>query len=110
MLVPLEGERQGWRRVDHPVDNIEWAEGFRPRTRRRSISPGQRARIYKRDGYRCVECGCDDEELLTIDHRVPVAKGGTNEDANLQTMCQPCNQRKADSLISPPARLPRSDD
>jgi len=98
-----KGKRQGWRRVDFPAGHLPAAE---PRKRRpvsrtprnRNISPAKRARIYERDQHRCVECGCDDPELLTIDHRVPITKGGTNKDDNLQTMCRPCNQQKADSL------------
>lgn len=34
--------------------------------------------------------------MLTKDHICPRSKGGTDELYNLQTMCQPCNQRKAD--------------
>jgi 5-methylcytosine-specific restriction endonuclease McrA len=59
------------------------------------MSP-RRERIYERDGYRCVECGTD--ENLTLDHRIPKSRGGSNEDSNLQTMCAACNQAKADSM------------
>lgn len=42
----------------------------------------------------------DDNELvlMTRDHIIPRAKGGLDEMNNLQTMCQPCNQIKADNL------------
>jgi 5-methylcytosine-specific restriction endonuclease McrA len=63
------------------------------------MSP-QRERIYERDGYRCVECGT--QEDLTLDHRIPKSRGGSNADDNLQTMCALCNQAKADSM---PAEL-----
>jgi 5-methylcytosine-specific restriction endonuclease McrA len=33
-----------------------------------------------------------------IDHRVPLAKGGTNYPANLVLSCAPCNQRKSAKL------------
>ena len=41
----------------------------------------------------CAKCGATDN--LTIDHIVPRVRGGTNELANLQTLCAPCNQRKS---------------
>ena len=59
---------------------------------RRAVSANLRAQVYARDGLRCVVCGSTDR--LTIDHIVPVSKGGTNDIDNLQSMCQPCNSSK----------------
>jgi 5-methylcytosine-specific restriction endonuclease McrA len=39
-----------------------------------------------------------DEILMTKDHIIPKAKGGSNKLNNLQTMCSRCNQEKRDSL------------
>lgn len=70
--------------------------------KRRSISLGLRRAILERDGYRCVDCGrsprTDSSCVLHIDHRVPLAKGGTNEEANLQTLCDWCNLGKGVDL------------
>lgn len=65
-----------------------------PRTKRakRRISHGQRTRIFERDRYRCVTCGTWED--LTIDHKIPESRGGTDDDENLQTMCRPCNCSK----------------
>lgn len=41
--------------------------------------------IFERDGYRCVECGAT--EQLTIDHKISLIDGGTNDLTNLQTLC-----------------------
>lgn len=59
---------------------------------RLSISPKVRLAIYERDGWRCVSCGSGDD--LTLDHIHPWILGGSDEPANLQTMCRPCNCRK----------------
>jgi hypothetical protein len=65
------------------------------RPRRRTITASVRKRVFERDAYRCVECrGWVD---LTIDHIVPVVRGGTDDEANLQTMCRSCNSRKGTS-------------
>lgn len=58
---------------------------------RKVLSTKVRLAVYKRDGFKCVRCGCSD---LTIDHIIPIAKGGTNEDNNLQTLCRSCNSKK----------------
>jgi 5-methylcytosine-specific restriction protein A len=58
-------------------------------TRRKKISRAKRERIFARDRYRCRDCGVDHD--LTIDHVIPVSKGGTNEVKNLRTLCAPCN-------------------
>lgn len=55
-----------------------------------------RRQIFERDGYRCVEC--DAEDRLEIDHVIPVSKGGSSEEENLQTLCKPCNARKRDRI------------
>lgn len=39
---------------------------------------------------------CHSTENLTIDHKQPVIKGGTNELKNLQCLCKPCNEMKSD--------------
>lgn len=58
---------------------------------KKPISIKARLSVYKRDGFQCVKCGGND---LTIDHIIPIAKGGTNADNNLQTLCRSCNSKK----------------
>lgn len=56
-----------------------------------------RRSLSRRDGYRCVDCHVSGKvQKLTIDHVVPVSKGGTNRLANLRFRCASCNARKAD--------------
>lgn len=51
--------------------------------------------VFQRDGYRCRECGATNKQTrLHVDHIVPVAKGGTNDLSNLQTLCEECNRAK----------------
>lgn len=61
---------------------------------RKPISARNRVRIFARDGYRCVTCGESDPEQLSLDHIVPVSKGGDDDESNLRTLCTPCNSRK----------------
>lgn len=64
----------------------------------RSIPPGIRAAVLDRDGHRCYYCGSTYN--LTIDHIIPVAKGGTSTIENLRTLCGRCNMAKG-SGVSP---------
>ena len=52
----------------------------------------------------CDDCGnkclcCGDETKLTIDHIVPISKGGTNHISNIQPLCYPCNRKKWTQII-----------
>jgi 5-methylcytosine-specific restriction protein A len=48
--------------------------------------------VYTRDNHACRSCGASAD--LSIDHVLPISKGGTNDLTNLQTLCRPCNVRK----------------
>ena len=67
---------------------------------RRTIPLNVRWGVLKRDNYTCRKCGRspgkDKTTELEIDHRIPVAKNGTNDIDNLQTLCHECNQGKKD--------------
>lgn len=62
----------------------------------RHIPRDVRQRVWTRYGGRCAECNAND--YLEYDHIIPVAKGGSNTDANVQLLCRRCNQRKADHI------------
>jgi predicted nucleic acid-binding Zn ribbon protein len=49
-------------------------------------------------GHRCVWCG-NDGIKLTVDHIVPVSKGGSSNIDNIQPLCLPCNARKNDRIM-----------
>jgi len=64
---------------------------------KRSPIPGAlRHEVFKRDGYKCVECGATNQEVrLHVDHIIPISQGGSNELDNLQTLCIDCNLAKS---------------
>lgn len=56
---------------------------------------GRRARIFERDGYRCVYCAGDFPAAeLTLDHVQPRVRGGDHSDGNLVSCCRACNEAK----------------
>lgn len=48
--------------------------------------------IGRRDGFQCAVCGITN--MLTIDHKLAVINGGTNDPENLQLMCKSHNSQK----------------
>lgn len=50
-----------------------------------------RLQVLRRDGYTCQICG---QEGNTVDHIVPLSKGGTDNLDNLQCACKRCNYSK----------------
>ena len=62
----------------------------------RNIPRDVRQRVFQRYGGRCAECGAND--YLEYDHIIPVAKGGSNSDNNVQLLCRRCNLKKSDYI------------
>lgn len=63
----------------------------------RRISDHTRATVIVRDGGRCRSCRRSTN--LEIDHVVPISKGGSSDELNLQTLCRRCNRRKWKKLL-----------
>ncbi|MBC8114130.1 MAG: HNH endonuclease [Candidatus Saccharimonas sp.] len=62
----------------------------------RHITREVRQRVWQKYGGRCAECSAD--QYLEFDHIVPVAKGGSNGDNNVQLLCRKCNLTKSDNI------------
>lgn len=66
------------------------------------MTPQLREKIKKRDKNTCQQCGISvrDEPnlLIEIDHVIPVSKGGTTVEENLQALCWRCNRKKGATL------------
>jgi hypothetical protein len=63
--------------------------------------------VYERFGYICCHCGVNTFNVIrgiqhphepTIDHVIPLAKGGTHTYHNVQLLCRSCNSRKRDTM------------
>ena len=58
-----------------------------PATTRKGMGPSRRARILARFDGTCAYPGCNIADSLQIDHTIPVALGGAEDDANLRPLC-----------------------
>jgi 5-methylcytosine-specific restriction endonuclease McrA len=65
------------------------------------IDDAKRARVLQPG--RCAMCGktpLEDGVKLVVDHKIPKEWGGTNDDANLQPLCEQCNNGKKNHFKS----------
>ena len=67
-------------------------EGFH----RHSIPTDLRRIVWNRDDGKCVKCGS--KENIHYDHIIPVSKGGSTTEKNLELLCQQCNLSKSDRI------------
>lgn len=56
-----------------------------------------RARLMERDNRTCAYCG---KHADTVDHVIPLSKGGRSSWDNTVAACKPCNGRKANRTPS----------
>ena len=90
-------------RAEHAINYKRWGQ----ENREKKAACGQRYRarkvdatiedfdiieVYERDGYTCTYCGSTED--LTIDHIVPLSKGGSHRPENLCVACRSCNSSK----------------
>lgn len=66
---------------------------------RRNFSVSERSAVYTKTEGHCAICGkFVPYTEFTVDHIVPLAKGGSNDISNLQCACGVCNRIKQDIL------------
>lgn len=59
----------------------------------RYIPPSVKLAVWQRDQGKCVQCGSN--EKLEYDHIIPVSKGGSSTERNIQLLCEKCNREKS---------------
>jgi 5-methylcytosine-specific restriction endonuclease McrA len=59
----------------------------------RNRVPFNKKNVLVRDHHTCAYCGSS-QKALTIDHVVPVSRGGKNDFDNCVACCRPCNCQK----------------
>jgi len=90
----LKKSRQEWAFYqDRPLDLFFDQSKKR---HKRYVPLSVRWEVLKRDSFACCKCGAkkDDGAILEVDHVVAIANGGSNDPANLQTLCFQCNRGK----------------
>lgn len=77
----------------------------------KSIVRYSRTNIYLRDEFRCQYCGITvDRTEATLDHVIPLCKGGRSTFENVVLSCHKCNCLKGDKLHHTPLVKPYKPD
>lgn len=80
------------------TDNGE-EESVNSKVKRKNFTQSERVKVYNKNRGRCAICGkFVPYDEFTVDHIIPLAKGGTNKPENLQCTCKTCNLIKQDIL------------
>lgn len=80
------------RREIEALENVEKVDS----AQRERIPDSVRLFVWQRDQGKCVKCG--GAEKLEFDHIIPVIKGGSNTERNVQLLCEQCNRTKGASI------------
>lgn len=71
---------------------------------RKSIKEKTKRKIFSKTGMRCARCGFPlyyNSPKSTIDHIVPLSRGGVNNITNFIGLCEKCNTKKGDRIVLP---------
>jgi len=75
---------------------FEKLESSEAQQSREPIPEEVRFAVWRRDGGKCVKCGS--QKSLEFDHIIPVSKGGSNTERNIQLLCEKCNREKSNKI------------
>lgn len=74
---------------------------------RKNVVKFSKSGIYLRDEFQCLYCGeIITRSTATIDHVVPVSRGGKTKWENCVTACGPCNSAKGNRMDFKPRYKP----
>lgn len=67
--------------------------------RAKTVVRFSKSNVYLRDQYHCLYCGTTvTKKEATLDHVLPLSKGGKTNFENIVTSCAPCNTRKGNKV------------
>lgn len=98
---------------NHKEEEIQRTSDYNKANLHIKVASEQRRRIRKKDNgifavsskeiqhilsLPCVECASTDR--VTLDHIIPISKGGRHSIGNLQPLCSRCNSSKNDKVMT----------
>ena len=79
---------------------------FEKKIKRKQRTLEEKLKIVENQNKKCSICNCDLDKSFHIDHIIPLAANGTDEDENLQALCIPCHFDKTKNEFDSGAFVP----
>jgi len=89
-------QQKKYNKLKKEVRLFEKLESDETQKSREPIPEEVRFGVWRRDSGKCVKCGS--KVKLEFDHIIPVSKGGSNTERNIQLLCEKCNREKSDKI------------
>ena len=89
------GKEKQFLKMTKEIERFERFERINP-VYREQIPEEVRMYVWRRDNGRCVKCNSD--QNLEFDHIIPISKGGSNTERNIQLLCSECNKKKSNVM------------
>lgn len=86
-------QNEKFRKLQKEIELFESSDTKIENTARGPIPEKVRFFIWRRDGGKCVICGS--KEKLEFDHIIPLSRGGSSTERNIQLLCEKCNREKS---------------
>jgi len=90
IIDAFDKERRLFERLRNKYSGLELSN------ERTKIPESVRIFVWQRDEGKCSRCGS--RKNLEYDHIIPVSKGGSNTERNVELLCETCNREKSDHI------------
>lgn len=101
-----------WKNRSKVRRRVNATRDYAKRGRSRPAETFDPTEVFRRDGWRCQTCGHSTRahrfphpRAATLDHIVPLSKGGEHTKANTQCLCFSCNTSKGNRATDDQLRL-----
>lgn len=93
----MNEQARKWVRANRDAHLVHWhARRARERQAEGRYTAKEWRSLCEWFGNYCLRCGA--HSLLTVDHVIPLTKGGANHIGNLQPLCKQCNSIKREQI------------
>jgi 5-methylcytosine-specific restriction endonuclease McrA len=96
-LVKVKAHQEKYR-LHHMPKMAEKTHKYRARKRLNGVYQVSEKELIKLYSSPCIACGTT--KRISVDHIIPIVRGGTHGIGNLQSLCLKCNSSKNDRTMS----------